>query len=111
MSKVFAMHVGVLNPGIKEEDYEKFLTEELYPAWQLPGVEVYVLKGDRGDKKGKYMLMFEFDSVETRDRYFPGGQQSEEFRQFMDSIGAVVRKWGTFGYLPGEHTDYVVVGK
>jgi hypothetical protein len=60
---------------------------------------------------GKYLLTFEFDSVETRNRYFPGGQSSEEFQRFMGSIAAVAEKWGTFGYLPGENTDCVVVGK
>jgi hypothetical protein len=55
--------------------------------------------------------MLKFDSIETRDRYFPGGQNSEEFQWFMGSIAAVAEKWGTFGYLPGEDTDYIVVGK
>jgi hypothetical protein len=55
--------------------------------------------------------MFKFDSVETRERYFPGGQSSEELQRLMGSISSVVEKWGTFGYLPGENTDYVVVGK
>lgn len=31
MSKVFGMHMIALRPGVKAEDFEKFVIEEAYP--------------------------------------------------------------------------------
>jgi len=115
MSKVFGMHMIALRPGVKAEDFEKFVIEEAYPLpWPS---EVYLLKGDRGDREGKYLVMWEFESVEARDRYYPApGQPSEEYQQFMESHAAelqtVFEKWETFA-TPVDTicTDYVVVGK
>jgi len=111
MSKVFGMHMIALHPGVKAEDFEKFVIEEMYPLpWPWEG---YLLKGDRGDREGKYLVMWEIESVEARDRYFPApGQPSEEYQQFMESHAAVLEKWATFATsLDTICTDYVVVGK
>jgi len=111
MSKVFGMHMIALRPGVKAEDFEKFVTEEVYPLPWLS--EVYLLKGDRGDREGKYLVMWEFESVEARDRLFPSpGEMSEEAQQFFESFAPVSEKWATFATpLDTISTDYVVVGK
>ena len=76
MSRVFGMHMIALRPGVKAEDFEKFVIEEAYPfPWPS---EVYLLKGDRGDREGKYLVMYEFESVEARDRSFPPLQASRQ---------------------------------
>ena len=113
MAKVFGMHMVALKPGVKAEDFEKFVKEEVYPTLELEGVESYLLKGDRGDREGKYLWVMEVESVEARDRLFPSpGESSEEVRQFFESYAAVSDKWGTFA-TPVDviYTDYVVVGK
>ena len=33
-----------------------------------------LLKGDRGDREGKYYVMLEIESVERRNRLFPGSR-------------------------------------
>ena len=113
MSKVFGMHMIALKPGVKAEDFEKFVTEEVYPLFSLEGSESYLLKGDRGDRQGKYLLMSEFESVEVRDRYYPSpGEMSEEVQQFFAAHAALLEKWTTFATpLDVIYTDYVVVGK
>lgn len=113
MSKVFGMHMIALRPGVKAEDFEKFVTEEVYPLPWPEGWEVYLLKGDRGDREGKYLAVFEFESVEARDRAFPSpGEVSEEVQQFFEPLAALFEKWETFA-TPVDVicTDYVVVGK
>jgi hypothetical protein len=113
MSKVFGMHMIALKPGVKAEDFAKFVTEEVYPLPSLEGAEVYLLKGDRGDREGKYLLMYEFESVEVRDRYFPSpGEMSKEAQQVFESYAVAMEKWATFATpLDVISTDYVVVGK
>jgi hypothetical protein len=113
MSKVFGMHMIALKPGVKAEDFEKFVTEEVYPLSSLEGWKSYLLKGDRGDREGKYLMMLEFESVEVRDRYFPSpGEMSKEAQQAFEAEAAAMEKWETFATpLSVIYTDYTVVGK
>ncbi len=113
MSKVFGMHMIALKPGVKAEDFEKFVAEEIYPLPSLEGSEIYLLKGDRGDREGKYLVMYKFESVEVRDRYFPSpGEMSKEAQQFFASYAVAMERWATFA-TPVDviSTDYVEVGK
>lgn len=113
MSKVFGMHMIALRPGVKAEDFEKFVIEEAYPLLSLEGPKVYLLKGDRGDREGKYLVMYEFERVEARDQLFPSpGEMSEEAQQFFEPLAPVFEKWETFATpLDTIYTDYIVVGK
>jgi hypothetical protein len=113
MSKVFGMHMIALKPGVKAEEFEKFATEEVLPLLSLVGAKACLLKGDRGDREGKYLAMSEFESVEVRDRYFPSpGEVSKEAQQVWESWPAAMERWETFATpLSAIYTDYVVVGK
>ena len=113
MSKVFGMHMISLRPGVKAEDFEKFVLEEMYPVPNFEGWKEYLLKGDRGDREGKYLWMIEIESVETRDRVFPApGELSKEAQQFLEAQAAVFEKWATMATaMDSISTDYVVIGK
>lgn len=113
MSKVFGMHMIALLPGVKAEDFEKFVIEEVYPALNLEIWNYYLLKGDRGDREGKYLWVMEFESVAARDRLFPSpGVASEEAQKVINSLAAANEKWATFATpMDVISTDYVVVGK
>ncbi len=113
MAKIFATHMIALKPGVKAEDFEKFVTEELYQLPEWEGWKGYLLKGARGDREGRYLWMWEIESIEVRDRYAPSpGANSEEAQQFMESHGEIFEKWATFATdVAAIYTDYVVVGK
>jgi hypothetical protein len=115
MARLFGMHMIGLRPGVNAEDFERFVVDEVYPAGQLPGLQGYLLKGERGDRDGKYLWVLEFDSGETRSRYFPAPDEpSEEFHAYWESTRAVWDKWATLASVPGAptiYTDYVAVGK
>lgn len=113
MAKVFGMHMIALRPGVKAEDFEKFVIEEIYPVPNFEGFNNYLLKGDRGDREGKYLWVIEIESVEARDKIFPApGELSEEAQQFFVAQGAVFEKWATLATpMDMISTDYVVVGK
>jgi hypothetical protein len=82
MAKVFGMHMIVLNPGVAEEEFEKFMTEVMPAMQPFEGWKYYLLKGNRGDREGKYPWLIEIDSVEARDRFMPAHNvPSEELRQ------------------------------
>ena len=113
MAKVFGMHMIALQPGVKADDFEKFVVEEMYPLPFFEGMNFYILKGDRGDREGKYMGIFELESVERRDQLFPSpGEMSSEAQKFLETHAAVFEKWETYA-TPMDiiTTDYVVIGK
>jgi hypothetical protein len=116
MAKVYGMHMIALKPGVKAEEFEKFVVEEVYSLPMFEGQEGYLLKGDRGDREDKYLWLMEIESVENRDRYYPSpGKTAEEADQFVEShpeFVEMVKKWETFATpIDVIYTDYVVVGK
>lgn len=60
--------------------FEKYVAEEYAPAYRkfVPGVRALILKADRGKNAGKYIHLYIFDSVYTRDLYFPAGKPMSE---------------------------------
>jgi hypothetical protein len=100
------------------QEYERFFVEQIAPTSQLPGWKTYLLKGDRGARTGKYLVLFEIESLEARDRFFPGpGQESEEFTRFFEQhpeAAAAMEKWDKYSPLDSETditTDYVAVAE
>ena len=109
MAKVVGIHHLELQPGVNAEDFERFVAEEVYPATAQQDLTLSVLKGERGERVGKYLLMFEIESVAARDRYWPASGEPSEAGQSL--AGQWFEKFGTFVTAVGNFTDYVVVGK
>ena len=71
MAKVLGIHQLELKSGVTAEAFEKFFQEEyLTKHPSFPDVTPSLLKGDKGERVGKYLLIFEFDSPEARARFF-----------------------------------------
>lgn len=69
MAKIREISILELCPGVKGEDLEKFVREELYPNIDLPpGYKGYLLKGERGAREGKYLWVYEIESAQARDQ-------------------------------------------
>ena len=102
-----------LRPGVSEADFERFVTEQYYAMSRLSGEEGYLLKGVRGDRAGKYMLLIAYDSVEVRNhRSTSGGELSPEMREWADSslVQTTVSQWNSLAHT-GLYTSYVVLGR
>jgi hypothetical protein len=99
MPKVFGLHEIELRPEVDPAEYERLFAEEFATQPMLPGWTVQLLRGDRGPRTGKFLLLFEIESLEARDRYFPNeGQPSEEFTSFLDQhpkLAAAMEKSST----------------
>jgi hypothetical protein len=87
---------------VKPEDFEKFVIEEVYSLPQEEGEQVYLLKGDKGDRVGKYLFMLEFESVEARDRLGRLSALEPDARAVWEKM---------LGMADLIFIDYVVVGK
>ena len=110
-AKVLGIHEFELSPGVDPEEYEEYVIETMNLLTRPEGLKVYVLKGDQGEREGKYIAIYALESVELRDRYWPAsGEQSEEMRQWYESHAAEVAKGREFRG-PAVSTDYVMVEK
>ena len=104
----------------KEADsgaFEQYVAEEYTPAYQkfVPGVRALILKADRGKNAGKYVHVYIFDSVNTRDFYFPAGKpMSGVGLQVFGPVEELYSKLeqyaeGTPGSSSDNFTDYVAI--
>jgi hypothetical protein len=114
MPKVFGLHEIELRPEVDPAEYERLFADEVATQPTLPGWTVHLLKGDRGPRAGKFLVLFEIESIEARDRYFPDeGVESEEFTRFMDQHPEVAAAWQKSSTFEAADltSDYLVVGE
>ena len=109
MPRVVGLHEVKLRPEADPAEYERCFAEQI--ATQIPGWTVHLLRGDRGPRAGKFLVLYEIESVEARDRYFPSeGQLSKEFTSFMEQhpeVAAALQKSRSFE-AADIATDYLV---
>ena len=114
MARVIGMHEVQLPAGVTPEEYEQQFGNELATLPDHPGWKTYLLKGDRGDRAGQYLLLFEIESVEARAQIFPRPDEvSEEYGRFREQHPESTAVWDKYaGGLADPHgtTDYVVIG-
>ena len=109
MAKAFGVHEVELNPGVTAEDYENALAQLSQPM-TFPGVKVYFLKGDRGERNGKYLTLWEFESVERRNQLFPNpNEYSAEVQRWIEAHGTLFGQLGSLS--TSRWTDYSEAGR
>jgi hypothetical protein len=110
---VFSMREFELKPGVKAEDFDAFVRKEMAGviAKDVTGMKMRILKGDRGARKGAYLLVWEFDSLAARNHYFPkeGGWSNPAFQQVLNQMRAVMGKFSAYVREQAAYTDYVTV--
>ncbi|MEA1878373.1 MAG: hypothetical protein U9N86_16145 [Bacteroidota bacterium] len=95
-----------------QDDFESFVSEEFNSAMhnKIPGLNLYVLKGDRGERKGHYILVYIFDTVERRSEYIPReGEVTKEFTKVFKQVSTVFEKFKGFQNDEISYTDYIVM--
>lgn len=95
-----------------EGKFESFVTGTFNTGMynKIPGLNLYVLKGDRGDMKDHYILIFIFDTVERRNDYIPReGETTKEFQKAFESVSQVYEKFQSFLNDEISYTDYIVL--
>lgn len=114
--KVLSIREIELKEGADTAAFERFIRERYNPAFDgaIPGFTAYIVRGDRGEGKGRYLLVYEFDSARTRNAMFPedGGGLSETFAPFFEQLPDFSAEFGTFVVVeeaPRRYTDYVMV--
>ena len=106
---VYGLHRVRLRPGVDPAEFERFTRLEFLPALRAlgtPGVEFALLKGIRGAEEGEYQFMIAFDSVATRDRYFPEETRaSDELLKLIAPLRPLAEIWE--GLSERDKTDWL----
>lgn len=108
---VYSMREFDLKPGVNADEFDAFVRREMADAVgkDAEGMKLRVFKADRGMRKGRYMLVWVFDSVAARDRYFPkeGSFGSPAFQRVLDHMKTVMGKFSGDINQNFAYTDYV----
>jgi hypothetical protein len=99
-----------LADGVDTGEFERFALEEYLPAVAALGLRVSLLRGIRGERDQRYVLIEEFDSIEHRNRLFPGSQTpSLEVSRWVETHQALARVWNA-RIASARMTHYEVLG-
>jgi hypothetical protein len=118
MGKVYGIHEIELHPEVSEKSFVKFFNEEYAKGYTEVGWKLMLLKGDRGQRVGKYAILVEIVSLEARDRFSPAHNvMSEEGKRWVaehqELIDYMSKKWASFSPTDWgahlEYTDYLVL--
>ena len=98
MARVLEVTMLDLRPDADEQAFIKFYNEKYAPLGAVLGMRGTLYKCDRGDRVGKFMVIWEFSSVELRDRYIkPVHEISEEGLQLLgptfDELNEILFSW------------------
>ena len=60
-----------LKPDADAKEFEASVLNELAPAWKLnaPGMELHLVRKDRGNHKGQYLLAYTTDTLTRHQSY------------------------------------------
>ena len=112
-AQVIAVHQLELKPEVKEKDFEHLIIDKLLPLYdKIDGQKAFLMKGDRGNRTGKYAIFLTFESVEVRDRIYPAkGGISEDFEKVLEGSDPIWDQLNSYvvGDVFGNHTDYLRV--
>ena len=112
MAKVFGVWPVELADGVLGEDFEKFWLEEYGPLGLKLGWISHVCKADRGERNGKYAVIWEIPSVERRNRFAPEQDKfSDELIQLLGPEFDILNKKLDKLITGAPSTDYVELSR
>jgi hypothetical protein len=83
-----------LGEGVDADEFERFAVGQYVPAVAVLGLRVSLLRGIRGERDQSYLLVEEFDSIEHRNRLFPGSETpSLEVSRWVETHQMLVKVW------------------
>ena len=71
MAKVYSIFTIELKEGIEQRQFIDFINQKYAPMTARIGWKGFPAIGDRGERKGKLALIWDFDSIEQRDTMVP----------------------------------------
>lgn len=115
MARVLGVHEIELKLGTDTAEFER-AAAEVASSVQPEGWRTLVLKGERGPRSGNYLMIFEIDSIEARNRLYPeeGHPYQEEDERFDQEHPESAAAWERLSAMIVDldvATDYVVIAE
>jgi quinol monooxygenase YgiN len=85
MAKATVIMRAELKTGVDRQEFENFQTNELAPQWEkAPGLlKASLLRCEKGEKKGSYLVINTYESMEKYDQAWPSWGEA----------GPSIQKW------------------
>lgn len=102
-----------LKPGITENQAVKFILEKMIPAWENAyGIEVFLMRGVRGELAGKLAMMAVFKDEGARDIFFAdnsdAAKANDQVKVSLKELTAEADKLWVNKFDQTIYCDYVV---
>ena len=109
MGEVIMVSNSKLNKDVKPEEFMDWINKEIAPSWnkKYPGVGMHLFHADRGDQKGKFLLVSGAARVADRETLPPGSPFTEKVISVSNDAS---KKPGDFLYTPDSYTEYRLIG-
>jgi hypothetical protein len=101
-----------LKSGADAQEFEQSFANEFARAIEqrIPGLQAYLLRGERGQRTGKYLLVYEIDTLARRNEYWPQPDvTSEKFTQLVQGMPAFDFDRFLEAMPEDVYTDYLVL--
>ncbi len=101
-----------LNGNVTRDQFEKFMLEEYIPALEkkCPGLNVILMKGERGNIRCDYGIIFHFKTLESRNEWFPNqGIRSEKGKIAMEKVKPFSDKLHEMVQIESTYTDWIIL--
>ena len=114
MARIVSIHQVELKPGVTEAEFAHAV-RAMSDVDQLEGPNGFVIsaaKSDRGTQVASYAILFEVESVETRDRWVTDDGPTELFNQYTERHPEFSPTWDHLMSLVVEAypwNDYVIL--
>ncbi len=100
-----------LKPGVTMDQFKEFYVNSYIPAFEkeLPGCKLFLLEGIRGENKDSFGLLFYFNSVKDRNKYFnEDGSNSALAQKASDNLAPVTEEMNKLGTATTKYTDWII---
>lgn len=100
-----------LNSDVQTEEFERFVLDEYIPAFEkhFAGIEMILVKGERGENINRYRIMLIMDSVDERNDWWPAeGETSEKNAAASEKMKDLSDRMRTM-VASGTFTDWVIL--
>lgn len=111
LGEVLVVNVPDLRPDADSSAFERYVNTKVAPAWRAsaPGMDLHLVRADRGSRKGQYMLVWTTDTIARRQGYASTTGRSPFTQDVRDKVGDFRPGFQPFVKSGGEYHEYHLV--
>jgi hypothetical protein len=108
LGEVLIFNVPTLKPDADTAKFESSVPAEAAPAWKknAPGMELTLLRADRGNRKGQYLLVWTTDTLARRKGYASASGGSPFTPGLTGKVGEAGNSFAPFVSGDGRYSEY-----